>query len=80
MSMAFDEEDDRRQKDFLGVPGPAAHDDKSFGSKASMENMSVAQMEVFSAQMNKEQYYAAGKCHSYWCFTMLILISISNTM
>ena len=30
--------------------------------------------------MNREQYYALGAYHSYACFLMLILISITNTM
>ena len=30
--------------------------------------------------MNREQYYALGPYHSYACFTMLIIISVTNTM
>lgn len=52
----------------------------SFASNNSISKMSAAQIEVFSAQMNREQFYAMGKCQSYLCFTMLILISITNTM
>ena len=52
----------------------------SFASKGSIENMSAAQIEVFSAQMNRVQYYALGPYHSYACFSMLIFISVTNTM
>lgn len=36
------------------TPNPDKDDDMSFASKNSIENMSAAQIEVFSAQMNRE--------------------------
>ena len=33
-------------------------ENKSIASNDNLENMSAAQIEVFSAQMNREQYYA----------------------
>ena len=46
----------------LQVPNTKEDNDMSFASKNSIENMSAAQIEVFSAQMNREQFYAMSKC------------------
>ena len=46
----------------LNVPNTKEDNDMSFASKNSIENMSAAQIEVFSAQMNREQFYAMSKC------------------
>ena len=46
---------------------------------AAIEGMSAAQVEVFSVVMSKMRYEERSKYHYYWCFVLLILISIVNT-
>lgn len=55
-------------------------EDMSFGSKQSIEAMSVAQTEVLSVQMNKERFETLDKMRTYLAFICLILISISSLM
>jgi hypothetical protein len=46
---------------------------------AAIESMSAAQVEVFSVVMSKMRYEDKSKYHYYWCFFLLILISVVNT-
>jgi len=39
-----------------------------------------AEMELVSVQFSKIRYEEVSKFHSYWCFTLLVLISLSNTL
>jgi hypothetical protein len=52
----------------------------SFGSKKSIEAMSVAQTEVLSVQMNKAHYEMLDKLRTYLAFICLVAISISSLM
>lgn len=55
-------------------------EDMSFGSKKSIEQMSVAHTEVLSVQVNKERFEMIDKLRTYLAFTCLIAISISSLM
>jgi hypothetical protein len=57
-----------------------SNDSLSVGNKDNIEKMSVAQIEVFSAQMNRERFYALQKIHTYYCFICLIAMQIVQTM
>ena len=70
MSMAFGDGD----KDASGK------NDYSYASKQSIENLSAKQIDVLSAQLNREQYYALERTRTFLCFVFLILISVTNTM
>lgn len=42
--------------------------------------MSAGQVEVFSSVMSVIHYEEVSKLHSYWCFTLLILLSLVNAV
>lgn len=44
-----------------------------------MDGMSAGQMEVFSVVMSKIRHEDKSVYHYYWCFFLLILISVVNT-
>lgn len=56
--------------------GDTEDEDMSFASKENIEKMSAAQIEVFSAQMNREQFYTLQKIRTYYCFICLIAMQI----
>lgn len=41
--------------------------------------MSAGQLEVFSTKMSQIKFDETSKYHYYWCFTILILMSVVNT-
>jgi len=55
-------------------------EDFSIASKHSIENLSAKQIDVLSAQLNREQYYALEGLRTNLCFICLIAISVTNTM
>ena len=56
-------------KNYLGIP--------SLDQK--IKGMSAGQLEVFSVQMSKIKHTEMSKYHAYWCFFLLIMISVVNT-
>jgi hypothetical protein len=48
-------------------------------NNALMDGMSAGQMEVFSVVMSKIRHEEKSEYHYYWCFFLLILISVVNT-
>ena len=46
---------------------------------AAMDSMSSAQMEVLSSKLSQIRYEESSKYHYYWCFFLLIMISVINT-
>ena len=44
-----------------------------------IKGLSAGQLEVLSVQLSKIKHTEMSKYHAYWCFTLLVLISVVNT-
>jgi len=57
--------------------------DKNYLGKPTIDQkikgMSAGQLEAFSVQMSKIKHTEMSKYHAYWCFFLLIMISVVNT-